>query len=294
MENPQGIRRVILVVLDGLRADTTALFPLPHLGALAARGSATFAGHTVRPSITAAAMTSLFTGVTPQVHGIESDRFGLPRSRERLVLLPRLLRDHGFPLHGFLHAIPRAYRGLATRVGDYLGATLTCAGDSADEILDVARPTLTGTQRGVHFLHWPDADRAGHAHGWMSREYTAAAQRLDSALGRLVHGTGVLDDPASVLIAFADHGGGGKNPRDHDSTHSLDTTIPIVLAGGQVVTGELAPMTSLLDIPATVAWLLGIDLPANYAGRPLVEAFRAPIRRVGQFTAEFAATGVAA
>ncbi len=294
MESPQGIKRVILVVLDGLRADTTALFPLPHLGALAAQGTATFAARTVRPSITASAMTSLFTGVTPQVHGIESDRFGLPRGRERLVLLPRLLRDHGFPLHAFLHAIPRPYRGLAARLGDHLGATLTCAGDSADEILDVAWPTLRSVNRGVHFLHWPDADRAGHAHGWMSPEYTAAAQRLDSALDRLVRGSGVPDDPASVLIAFADHGGGGTNPRDHNSEHPLDTTIPMVVAGGQVVPGELAPMTSLLDIPATVAWLLGIDLPANYAGRPLVEAFRAPVRRVGQYTAEFAATGAAA
>jgi arylsulfatase A-like enzyme len=293
MDSPAGITRVILVVLDGLRADTTALFPLPQLGALAARGAATFAGRTVRPSITAAAMTSLFTGVTPQVHGIESNRFGLPRGRERLVLLPRLLGEHGFPLHAFLHAIPRPYRGLAARVADHLGATLTCAADSANEILDVAWPTLTSGERGVHFLHWPDADRAGHAHGWMSPEYRAAARRLDAALGRLVRGTGVLDDPGSVLIAFADHGGGGKNPRDHESDHPLDTTIPIVMAGGQVVTGELAPMSSLLDIPATVAWLLGIDLPANYAGRPLVEAFAVPVRRAGQHTAEFAASAVA-
>ena len=81
------------------------------------QGTATFAARTVHPSITAAAMTSLFTGVAPHVHGIKTDRFGLPRSSTPLTLLPRLLQQHGFPVHVFLHALPRAYRGLASRIG---------------------------------------------------------------------------------------------------------------------------------------------------------------------------------
>jgi arylsulfatase A-like enzyme len=273
MEHPRGITRVILVVLDGLRADATALFALPHLGMLARNGAATFAAHTVQPSITAAAMTSLFTGVSPQVHGIESDRFGLPRRADSLVLLPRLLQQHGLPVHVFLHAIPRAYRGVAARVGAYVGATIRCSGNSAAEILAQAAPVLDAERHGVQFLHWPDADRAGHAHGWTSPEYAAATRRLDDALGALVAMTGVRDDPSTLLIAFADHGGGGVRLRDHDSRHPLDTTIPIVLAGGQVATGELAPLTSLLDIPPTVAWALGLPVPAPYSGRALVEAF---------------------
>lgn len=276
MESPRGITRVILVVLDGLRADATALFALPNLGALARGGSATWGAHTVQPSITAAAMTSLLTGVSPQVHGIVSDQFGLPRRSESLVLLPRLLHAHGIPVHAFLHAVPRVYRGVAARVGARVGAAIHCGGSSAAEILAAAVPVLRRERRGLHFLHWPDADRAGHAHGWTSPAYAAAARRLDAALGALIRMTDVVDDPSTVLIAFSDHGGGGARPRDHDSRHPLDTTIPIVIAGGRVATGELAPFTSLLDIPPTVAWALGVPVPEAYSGRILVESFAFP------------------
>ena len=224
-------------------------------------------------------MTSLFTGVSPWVHGIDTDRFGLPRPKQPLTLLPRLLRDHGYPVNAFVRGVPRTYRGIGARMAQHLGAEVSFFGQTANEILDEALPLLHARRPGVQFLHWPDADRAGHSHGCASHEYARAARVLDRALGRLVDETDVLDDPETVLIAFADHGGGGKVPRDHESRHPLDVTIPIVIVGGQVVTGELAPMSSLLDIPATVAWVLGIPQPANYAGRPFVEAFaisRAP------------------
>jgi arylsulfatase A-like enzyme len=162
---------------------------------------------------------------------------------------------------------------VAARAGIHVGATIHCAGESAAEMLAEAAPVLATERRGVQFLHWPDADRAGHAHGWTSPEYAAATRRLDDALGALVELTGVLDDPSTILIAFADHGGGGARSCDHDSRHPLDTTIPIVVAGGQVATGELAPLTSLLDIPPTVAWALGLPVPTAYSGRALVEAF---------------------
>ena len=74
MTSQHGVRRVIIVVLDGLRADAVHLFPLPNMARLAELGAATFTARTVTPSVTAAAMTSLFTGVTPDVHGLTSDR----------------------------------------------------------------------------------------------------------------------------------------------------------------------------------------------------------------------------
>ena len=92
----------------------------------------------------------------------------------------------------------------------------------------------------------------------------------------LVDALGVLDDPATLLIAFADHGGGGAVARDHNSAHPLDTTIPLILAGGQVMPQVLGYGASLLDIPPTIAWALGIQRPYLWVGRPLAEALRLP------------------
>ena len=75
------IRRVVLVVLDGLRADAIPTFGLRCWQRLASLGASSLCGTTVAPSVTAAAMASLLTGAPPAVHGLRSDRFHLPRSQ---------------------------------------------------------------------------------------------------------------------------------------------------------------------------------------------------------------------
>src|SRR4029453_16818044 len=93
---------------------------------------------------------------------------------------------YGFPSTACLATLPRAYRGLGQRIATRLGFTATrFVGESAAEILAAGRDVVHRQRRGFILFHWPDADRAGHAHGWMSPEYGAAARRLDAALGLL-------------------------------------------------------------------------------------------------------------
>jgi len=272
MQSPDGITRVIVVVLDGLRADAIPLFQLPVLQALVAGGSATLSARTVTPSITTAALTSLLSGVSPRVHGVTTDSIGIPRNPERLTSLPGCLARHGIPTFAYRAALLWAFRGVGRRIASRLGASLSFAGATASEVLDSALPTLVRESVGLRLLHWPDADLVGHAEGWTSRGYHEAVLRYDRELGRLVVETGVLRDPTTVLIVLADHGGGGKTARHHASSHPLDTTIPLIMAGGQIAQGELAPGTSLLDVPATVPWLFGVPTPSSYQGRILVES----------------------
>lgn len=194
---PSGIRRVMLVVLDGLRADAPARHRMPHLASLLEAGAWTLSGRTVRPSVTAAAMTSLFTGVSPEIHGLRSDRFALPRDPVRP--LPALLRAHGLATHGFMARIPLVHRFVAARIAHRLGAATTFRGRSAAEILAAAQGTIARERTGLIVLHWPDADRAGHAAGWHSGAYAAAVSRLDQALGSLRALAGLDEDPGTML-----------------------------------------------------------------------------------------------
>lgn len=269
------IRRVIVVVLDGLRSDAIDAFALDGLRRLAACGAHTRAARTVAPSVTAAAMGSLLTGVRPERHGLTSDRFHIPRSRGPVAPLPRVLHEGGYVTAACLADVPLLYRRIARGLARRLGvARPSFSGDGAHAILETARPWLSSQRSGLLLFHWPDADRAGHAMGWMSPAYAAAARRMDDALQDLVRWTGVASDPSTLLVALADHGGGGASPRDHDSAHPLDRTIPIVLAGGAVAPGRLLHAgASILDVPATVLWALGIAPPPSYEGRPLTEAF---------------------
>lgn len=272
MQSPAGITRVIVVVLDGLRADAIPLFQLPVLQGLMAVGSSTLSARTVSPSITTAAITSLLTGVTPRVHGIATDRIGIPRGASSLTSLASCLAESGIPTRGFRALLPWGFRRVGRQIVGRLGARVTFAGQHASQVLDATLPSLVAEPGGLWICHWPDADLAGHAAGWTSSRYRRAVEDYDRVLGRLVDATGLLDDPATVLIALADHGGGGRAARHHASDHPLDTAIPVIIAGGQVARGELARGTSLLDVPATVPWLFGVPTPASYQGRILVES----------------------
>jgi arylsulfatase A-like enzyme len=268
-------RRVIVVVADGLRPDIIPLLDLPTFGRLVRQGASTLDGRTVRPSVTAAAMASLLTGVEPQVHGLANSRFRVPRPAHALDPLPRVLRDAGVPAMAWMAALPWTYRGLGATLARRVGFDhVSFEGKGASEILSAAASTLVRHREGLQMLHWPDADAAGHAHGWPSPAYLRAARGLDHWLGELDELTNASRDPDTLLIVLADHGGGGTERRDHDSDHPLNRRIPIILAGGAVHHVTLLPDSSLLDIPPTVLHALGVTIPATYAGRPLLEAFQ--------------------
>lgn len=263
------IRRVILLVLDGLRPDAIPRFGLHHTAVLARRGASTMLGRTVTPSVTACAMASLLTGAAPERHGLQDMRFRIPRSRGPIHPLPRLLAEHAYPTSAFLGRMPLLLSGVAHRIAAFAGVSQSrFTGSGSTDILTAASATLREQKRGLILMHWPEGDRVGHQQGWMSEAYADAARGMDREVGRLVS---MLDltDPSTLLIALADHGGGGAVADHHDSLHPLDTTIPIIMAGGAVRAGELPRGSSLLDVPATIAWALGIPLPESFAGRPL-------------------------
>lgn len=273
MLSPTDIRRVIVVVLDGLRPDAIDAFDLGHVRRLAQCGASSMRARTVSPSLTWPALTSLLTGVEPRVHGVLSDSIFLPRPRTTLHPLPTLLARSGYPSFAFLGDVPLLYRGVARRIAKGLGfSEAFFTGRTAFDVLCAARSTVATQRDGLLFLHWADADRTGHEHGWMSAQYGDAARRLDATLGCLAEWTHIDTDRNTLLVLVADHGGGGVVKKHHEDDHPLNTTIPLIFAGAAVQQGGLgAP--HLTDVPATVAWALGVQVHGSYTGRVLAEAF---------------------
>jgi hypothetical protein len=273
MGSPAGVRRVVMVVLDGLRPDAIDAFDLANIDRLVRCGASSLAARTVDPSITTAALTSLMTGVRPERHGITGDRVFIPRAASGLKPLPEALAECGFPSSAFLAEVPTLFKGIGARVGRRLGfGTTRFVGRRAEDILAAARTTLRAQRRGLIVLHWPDADRAGHSHGWMSPAYAAGCRDLDAAIASLWSMLDLDVDASSMLVALADHGGGGASARDHESGHPLDVTIPLTFAGPAIAPGNLNDVT-LLDVPATTLFALGVPIPASYEGQALSSVF---------------------
>lgn len=267
------VRRVVLVVLDGLRPDAIPAFSLNSMRALASEGAYTALGTTVAPSVTAACMASVLCGVAPESHGVKSTRFHIPRRSRPIHPMPALLRDAGLPTSFFMADVPLLCRGLAKRIARRVGiGNASCKGRDTASVLDAARKTLQEQQDGLIVFHWAEADNAGHAHGWMSDDYADAASKMDRCLGQLADMIDAPADPDTLLIAMADHGGGGEVLTDHESDHPLDRTIPIMMTGGGIAAGTALPAASLLDVPATILWALGAQPHSSYDGRALSEA----------------------
>jgi arylsulfatase A-like enzyme len=269
-------RRVVVLVLDGLRADLVGDPRFPHLDALRSASAHTLNAITVLPSVTATAMTSLLSGVAPSQHGIMSDRFAVPDVSRALRTVPHVVADAGMRTFGAVRQVPWFLRPLARRIVHALGiAEVRFASPNAHSLLAAALPALRTQRDGFIVIHWPDCDAIGHQSGWMSTAYLAAVARMDQALGTLRSELQSTRDH-TLLIALADHGGGGRVPTHHDSAHALDCTIPIFLEGAGIHAQCLTSDHTILDVPATVLWALGLAIPDNYAGTPMHGAFTAP------------------
>jgi arylsulfatase A-like enzyme len=271
---PAAIRRVIIVVLDGLRPDAIDAFDLSNIRAMALSGASTMSARTVSPSCTWPAMTSLLCGVSPQTHGVLQDSLHVPRPITTLEPLPALVSRAGQHTSVFMRSLPALYRGTGRLITRGLGfAEARFAGTTAEEVTMAASTNLRSQERGLIVMHWADADEEGEGHGWMTPEYGEGCRRLDSAIGLLMTLTSYDNDPHTLVVALADHGGGGVTLNDHCEEHPLNWTIPLILAGGAVRQTSLEE-AHLLDVPATAAWALGVTRPTAYAGRVLIEAIR--------------------
>lgn len=264
------MRRIAVVLTDGLRPDALATGHMPSLNALAHDYTRAANARTVRPSATVAALASLATGVSPRTHGLIEPGLGFLSRLGRLRPLARELGRHRLPTAVVTTDIATTARPVASALTGFAGVgRLVGHGDRARDTALAAIDVLRELEAGLLFVYLPDCDRAGHAHGWMSEAYLAAAAELDVAIGRIAQ---AAED--TLLVFVSDHGGGGVIPTEHDDPHPTNDWIPMIFAGEGVQRRRvLADPVSLLDLPPTILWWLGAAVPPAYEGRVLREVF---------------------
>lgn len=234
-------RSVIVFLVDGLGAHNLAA-RRGHARFLAAAGGRRDVARTVFPSTTAAALTSLLTGVEPGTHGIVGYRTRIPGT---LIASNQL---HGWETDGLDPLTWQRHEPLfASREGlsfvvskpsytatGFTEATLRGAAflpsDDLDERVRIAAD-LAGRHPGsVTYLYAPELDTAGHRDGWESDRWTDALERIDAAARRLAE---LVDARTGVLIT-ADHGMVDVPAHKHVLLREGDPLVDdVVLLGGE-------------------------------------------------------------
>jgi len=259
--------RIVIISIDGLRPDGLLRADIPNISRLINGGAATFSAKTILPSGTLPAHASMVSGRCVSKHGILWN--DLVPSEEPL---------QGPTVFSIAHDA-----GLRTVmvVGKEKLITLARPGtvdsfryepDSVDERTVNVALEEAAKGFGVLFVHFILPDYFGHLDGWMTPAYLQGIGRDDAVVGTLVDGLrnlGLLR--GTLVILTADHGG-------HDLTHGTyrneDMLIPWIVYGAGVSEGAaIGVPVSVMDTAATAVWILGLSVPADWDGRPVVEAF---------------------
>jgi arylsulfatase A-like enzyme len=271
-------RHVIVVSIDGLRADAIAASNARTLTRLLAQGSGTLTAQTILPSKTLPSHASMLTGVVPAVHGItwnsdETDELGV-------VPVPTVFElAHQAGYHTAAFFSKKKFNHLI-REGSLDEVRVPKFGlVPASRTVGEAIQYMRRKQPNLLFVHIAEADFMGHRMGWMSMAYRWGVREADAAVGALLEAaTETYGENNFTLIVTADHGGHG---RDHGTDAATDTTIPWISFGQGIRAGH--PLTGpvrTVDTAATVLRVLGISVPAGWDGAVLADALSITVARV--------------
>jgi hypothetical protein len=258
-------RRVVLVLIDALRADTAAnALVMPFLDELRQQGaSATM--HSQPPSYSAPGYSVLMTGAWPDL----SDG---PALNPDYPNIPTWTQDNLFS------AAHRA--GLKTAVSGYnffeklipqdaVDASFYTAGEDrvADRaVLDAAIPWLDSGDYQLILIHIDQVDYAGHHEGGpRDPRWNDAASRADDMVKEIASH---LDLKLDTIFVFSDHGqidAGGHGGQD-----PITLVEPFIATGAGIVPGAYGDI-HMVDLAPTVAALLGTNIPAANQGSVLTE-----------------------
>lgn len=265
---PTNITRVLIVSIDGLRPDAIDYAPMPTLQGLMKIGAYSLTAQTIFPSSTLPSHTSMLTGLCPSAHGVTWNEY-----------LPEKGYAQGTDLFDLAHTA-----GLRTvmvvgkeklrQITDPASTDVFQWVNDLDPIIAKRAAQLIPDGFSVLFVHFPDPDLDGHEYGWMSFPQLFTLRRTDQALQTLLDALDKADmRVGTLIIVTADHGG-------HNTTHGFDIpadmTIPWVAVGPGIQPKALTSPINTTDTAATAAWALGLPLPSEWAGRPVLEAFGFP------------------
>lgn len=288
-----AVSRVVLVSVDGLRGD--ALQHMPALQALRARAAWTDSMLSVTPALTVPGHLAMFTGRDVTRFGLVSNTLdraaGATLVFNRATTVFQWVRSSGGTSAALVGAslVPTAQLSEAAEffaIDEVVSVGAEPAAIGAQAVAAATRPDAPS----LLFVHVPTVDFAGHDHGWIRTDTTAADGRdvlgaryleavraADAAIATLWQALQPAVDGGEVaLVVTADHGGGHGDgcvsgvdaSREHCTASDEDRAIPFVLLATDAA-GRLPGRPAVTQVAPTIAALLGIDIPSE-AGSALV------------------------
>ena len=282
-------KHVIFIGVDGVSTpafkDPALLARMPNVKMMMEQGSYTLGKRSVMPSSSAINWATIFNGLPTEQHGYGQWNSSKPE-------IPAVL-DNGRGMPPTIYTLLREQRPDAE-----LGCVYNW--DGIGPLLDTAvlnyhlydpgyhNPANYSMEnytreRAVKYIlekkptfftfYIGDVDEVGHRAGWESPEYYDCLEETDRAVGIILQAAkdaGIYDN--TIFVFSSDHGGSGKGHGKLEMAH-LET--PFILFGKNIHKGYVLeePMMQY-DLPATLAYALGLKIPKEWRGRPMTAMFK--------------------
>lgn len=264
--------RVVIVVVDGLREDTSRQ-AMPGLNELRQKG-ADLTAVTGEPSFSYPGWTVIGSGAWQEVSGVITNYYSgtvrldnLFQEAQRKGLRTAVVGSGGWRM------LYRDWLDVAESVQESPDYRDVAGAQAADaEVLRKALPLIQGAGGGpkpdLLLIHFPGVDNVSHGYG-VGREAQETAAHVDGLITQLA---AALDLSQDTLIVTADHG--HVNRGGHGGWEPEVKTVPLVFVGRGIQPGAY-PQARQADIAPTVAALLGLPMPTFSQGKPLLGLLQA-------------------
>lgn len=256
-------RKVILILVDGMRPDAMTGCGHPYGKKLLEMGSYSLTVETVYPSVTLPCHMSLFHSVPPERHGILTNTY-VPQARPVRGLCEQLSAAGKICSFFYNWEELRDLSRPASLAYSYFVSGAFYPYEKANEMVtENALSYIKEEKPDFAFVYLGLVDHAGHAHKWMGEAYMQACRQSLDEIQRL---TECFQEEYSVIVT-ADHGG---HEWMHGTMEKEDMLIPLVCIGPDFQPGVRLENAGICDIAPTIAELMGVAAVQDWKGRSLL------------------------
>lgn len=274
-------KHVLVLGIDGWGSYSVAkAHDIPNIRNLMKQGSYTLKKRSVLPSESNVNWASMFNGSCPELHGYTTWGSRVPE-----IPSVELNRNGKFPtIFSILRdARPDVVTGC---IAEWDGIKHVVDTLSIDEyslaidwenhherLCEMAEAFIRDKKPTLFAVCWDQVDHTGHTIGHDTPEYYQSLAEIDVLIGRVIQAlkdAGIYEQ--TVIIVTADHGGIGKG---HGGKTLNEMEHPFIIAGRGIKSGNIItePMMQY-DTAATIAYILGLETPRSWVGRPALSAFK--------------------
>ena len=271
---------VILIGLDGWAShDLDKAHDIPNLRSLMEGGAYSMHKRSVIPSSSGVNWATMFMGVGPEMHGyttwfsktpevasVTTNGNGIFPTIFSVIREQRPEAETGctFEWDGIKYVIDT----LSINYVEYFEEGWKVVEKNCDKIVQYILE-----KKPVFFAPCFDGiDGIGHDKGWYTEDYYNYLVRIDNCVGRIIQAlkdADIYED--TVIIVTGDHGG---HDQGHGTLDIRDMESPLVFFGKNVrANTEMTGTFVQYDIASTIAYILGLDIPEAWRGKPAKQAF---------------------